>query len=117
MLITRTVVADRGAVHRLRSMRQGDAHGRGRVSLFGTGFCGASFCRGISRSFSLAKRNRSCRLQRGQGAASVASRNRREVGTRILINDRRATKTTRISQCTINQTLNIGLLQRMNPQQ
>ena len=117
MLIARTVVADRGAVHRLRSMRQGDAHRRGRVSLFGTGFCGASFCRGISRSFSLTKRNRSRRLQRGQGAASIASRNRREVGAGILINDCCAAKTARVSQRTVNQVLNIGLLQRMNPQQ
>ena len=36
---------------------------------------------------------------------------------RFLINDRRTVKTARISQRTINQTLNIGLLQRMNPQQ
>ena len=73
---------------------------------------------GLCRSlFGLAKRNRSRRLQRGQGAASVASGNRREVGARILINDRRTVKTTRISQRTVNQTLNIGLLQRMNPQQ
>ena len=117
MLIARTVVADRGAVHRLRGVRQGDADRGGRFGLFGTGFCGANFCWGISRSFSLAKRNRSRRLQRGQGAASVASRNRREVGARVLINDRRATKTARISQRTVNQPLNIGLLQRMNPQQ
>ena len=117
MLITRTVVADRGAVHRLRGVCQGDAHGRGRVSLFGTGFCGASFCRGISRSFSLAKGNRSRRLQRGQGAAGVASGNRREVGARIRINNRRTIKTARVSQRTVNQLLNIGLLQRMNPQQ
>ena len=34
MLIARTVVTDRGAVHRLRSMRQGDAHGRGRFRVF-----------------------------------------------------------------------------------
>ena len=119
-------------------MRQGDAHGRGRFRgllprfprfprlicricrvcriyrvcrIFGGG---GRFCRSL---FSLAKGNRSRRLQGGQGAASVASRNRREVSARILINDRRTIKTARISQRTINQTLNIGLLQRMNPQQ
>ena len=69
------------------------------------------------RLFSLAKRNRSRRLQRGQGAASVASRNRREVGARILINDRRTAKTARVGQRAVNQPLDIGLLQRMNPQQ
>ena len=126
MLITRTVVADRGAVHRLRSMRQGDAHGRGRFRrllprlprrvcqicqiLGGAG----RFCRSL---FGLAKGNRSRRLQGGQGAAGVASGNRREVGARIRINNRRTIKTARVSQRTVNQTLNIGLLQRMNPQQ
>ena len=105
VLITRTVVADRGAVHRLRGVCQGDAHGRGRFGAL------------LPRLFNLAKRNRSRRLQGRQGAASVASRNRGEVGARILINDRRTTKTARISQRTINQLLNIGLFQRMNPQQ
>ena len=73
---------------------------------------------GLCRSlFGLAERDGGRRLQRGQGAASVASGNRREVGARIFINDRRTVKTARISQRTVNQTLNIGLLQRMNPQQ
>ena len=73
---------------------------------------------GLCRSlFGLAKRNRSRRLQRGQGAASVASGNRREVGARIRINHRRTAKTARVGQGTVNQPLNIGLLQRMNPQQ
>ena len=72
---------------------------------------------GLCRSmFGLAERDRGRRLQRGQGAASVASGNRREVGARVLIDDRRTTKTARIGQRTVNQTLNIGLLQRMNPQ-
>ena len=72
---------------------------------------------GLYRSlFGLAERDGGRRLQRGQGAASVASGNRREVSARILINHRRTVKTARVGQRTVNQPLNIGLLQRMNPQ-
>ena len=73
---------------------------------------------GLCRSlFGLAERDGGRRLQGRQGAASVASGNRREVGARILINDRRTVKTARVGQRAVNQPLNIGLLQRMNPQQ